>query len=142
MKKNEPIKHIMSRNIISVDHNGTFSAAKNALEEHDIHHVPVLEGAKLVGIISRFDILKYASSEAYCESSHQHDAALDHSITLDNIMTSSNNLIKINEHESVRDAVNILAREKFNCLPVVNDYNELVGMVTSKDIIRYLLEQY
>jgi len=140
MKKNDPIKHIMSTDLITVASNGTFSAAKNALEENKIHHVPVLNGKTLEGVISRVDILKFSYSKAFMNDDKGQDTSLDHTVTLSDVMTKD--VVTINENENIKAAAEILNKYDFNCLPVVNSSSELVGMVTSKDIMGYLLEQY
>jgi CBS domain-containing protein len=42
----------------------------------------------------------------------------------------------------VRNAVQIFAEGKFHSLPVVDNDDNLVGIVTTTDVIRYVLEQY
>lgn len=140
MKHHEPVSHIMSKDLITVSSNGVFSAVKNALEENNIHHVPILNGNKLTGIVSRVDVLKYTYSKAFNVDERQEDTILDSSINLDDIMTKD--IITVNQNDTVKDAAEVLSSNKFNSLPVVNDDNELVGIVTTKDLINYLLEQY
>ena len=48
----------------------------------------------------------------------------------------------VNSNQNVKDAAEILADGNFHALPVVDDEGNLVGMVTSADLIKYLLDQY
>lgn len=42
---------------------------------------------------------------------------------------------------SIRDAAEILSKEEFHALPITQD-GELLGIITTTDVIKYLLEQY
>ena len=63
---------------------------------------------------------------------------MDHSRTIEDLMQA--NPVTIGASEPIRRAAEVLADGWFDCLPVVDD-GELVGMVTSADLILYLLAQ-
>jgi len=140
MKKNEAIKNIMTKNIVSVNITDLFSVAKQKMESLSVNHIPVLEGTKLKGMLSRIDILKYSYSDSYNTDEREENAALDHTVIIEKIMTQD--LTVLSEDDTVRTAVEILTTSSFNSLPIVNAEHELVGFVTSKDLLGYLLEQY
>jgi CBS domain-containing protein len=140
MKKNEAIKNLMTKNIVSVNLSDLFSVAKQKMESLSVHHLPVLEGKKLKGMISRIDILNYSDSKAYGIDEREESSVLDHTLTIEKIMTS--NVTVLSENDTVRTAVEILTTSSFNSLPIVNSEHELVGLITSKDLLGYLLEQY
>jgi len=140
MKKNEAIKNIMTKNIVSVNITDLFSVAKQKMESLSVNHIPVLEGTKLKGMLSRIDILKYSYSDSYNTDEREENAALDHTVIIEKIMTQD--LTVLSEDDTVRTAVEILTTSSFNSLPIVNAEHELVGLVTSKDLLGYLLEQY
>ncbi len=140
MKKNEAIKHLMTENIVTVHLTDLFSLAKEKMTLLGVNHIPVVEEKKLKGIISRIDILKYESSKAYNLNEAADNAALDHTVTINDIMTSD--ITVLSENDTIRQAVKILTNNSFNSLPIVNADYELVGLITSKDLLGYLLEQY
>ncbi len=125
MKTNESIKNVMTKNIVSVNLNDLLTVAKEKMALLSVNHIPVLEGKKLKGMISRMDILNYADDKA---------------CGIEKIMTSD--LTVLSETDTIRTAVRILTTNSFNSLPIVNSDNELVGLITSKDLLGYLLEQY
>jgi len=43
---------------------------------------------------------------------------------------------------TVREVAEVFAEEEFHALPVVNEDNELIGIVTTTDVIKYLIDQY
>ncbi|NOR69904.1 MAG: CBS domain-containing protein, partial [Methylomarinum sp.] len=58
MKKNDPISKIMTTNIIAVHQGQKLSDVRHIIVESNIHHVPVIDGKKLVGLISFSDFMK------------------------------------------------------------------------------------
>ena len=137
MKRNEPVSHIMTPNPFSVQRGQKLSDVRHALSEHNIHHVPVVEGKKLVGMISMTDIVRLSWGAT---DGRGLDTLLDHTATLGDVMAK--NPVRLRQTHSIREAAELLSGGHFHALPVVGDGDELVGIVTSTDLIRYLLEQY
>jgi CBS domain-containing protein len=73
------------------------------------------------------------------QDSRSLDAVLDHTYRLTDVMKAEPVTIPVSG--TVRDAANVLSRGEFHSLPVV-DGRKLAGMVTSTDLIRYLVDQY
>ncbi len=139
MKRNEPVTKIMSRHLVTVHHGDSLSKARQLMQERGVHHVPVVSGDQLVGMISYNDILRVSFGDAFNTDPRAEAAVLDHTMTLEKVMTSD--VSKLTEHSTIREAAELLAQGKFHSLPVVSG-SKLVGMVTSTDLIRYLLEQF
>jgi CBS domain-containing protein len=52
------------------------------------------------------------------------------------------NPVTLPETGTVREAAEILAKSDFHSLPIVSGTSKLVGMVTTTDLIKYLLDQF
>ena len=139
MKKNESVTSIMSEDVKTVHLGQKLSEARKILNEFSIHHLPVVSGGKLVGILSSTDMMEL-SFGAYGTDSRSLDAILDHQFTLEEIMKKE--VTSIKAKQTIRDAASILSEGKFHSLPVVDDKGHLKGIVTSTDLIRYLFKQY
>jgi CBS domain-containing protein len=139
MKHNESVTKIMSRNVVSVHHGDPISKVRQLIKEQGVHHVPVVRGDQLVGLISYSDILRVSFGDAFNADERAVDATLDHTMTLEQIMATD--VTTLTEHSTIREAAEILAQGKFHSLPVLSG-RKLVGMVTSTDLIRYLVEQF
>ncbi|MCC6884532.1 MAG: CBS domain-containing protein [Verrucomicrobiales bacterium] len=139
MKRNDPITKIMNAEVITAHHGDPVSKARKLRQEHDVHHLPVVSGTKLVGLVSWSDILRVSFGDAFGTDERAEAVTLDHSMTLEELMTP--NPDSIGTHGTVREAAEILASGKFHALPVVNG-EELVGMVTTTDLIRYLRDLF
>lgn len=140
MKKNEAITKIMQKDLITVTVKDKLSHCRTLFIEKGIHHLPVVEGNKIIGILSYTDLLKVDSNTIYNQDPKQADTLIDH---LSNIRESmSQTLITINSKKTIREATQILADGSFHSLPVVEEDNTLVGLVTSTDLLRYLSLQF
>jgi CBS domain-containing protein len=138
MKHNEPVSKIMSTHLVTVHHGEAVSKVRQLLREHGIQHIPVVSGPKLVGIISNSDVLRVSFGGAGDERAL--DATLDHTMTIEELMQKDP--VSVRENATIREAAEVLVQGNFHSLPVISDGHKLVGMVTSTDLIRYLLEQF
>lgn len=139
MKKNEAVTKVMSDNPVSVDQNQPVSVARRLLEEKGVHHLPVTNAGNLVGIVTSNDFLRVSFGEFGNQDARTLDAILDHTYKIADLMNSTPTTIT--NTQTVRDAATVLAKSNFHSLPVV-DGDALVGIVTSSDLIHYLLAQY
>jgi len=139
MKKNESVSHIASAALITVQIGQKLSVARKIMQDNQIHHVPVVNGTKLVGLLSSVDLANLNLS-SFGSDEHSNDAILDNQFSLEGIM--SKKLITLKSSSSIREAAEVLAEGHFHSLPIVDDEDNLKGLVTSTDLIRYLLTQY
>lgn len=139
MRKNDPVTNVMAKDLITLNLNDPISKARMLFESLAIHHLPVVSGADLVGILSWSDFLRISFGEFGNQDSRGLDAVLDHTYKLADVMQKNPHTIPASG--TVRDAAQLLATQSFHSVPVV-DGTRLVGLVTTTDLIRYLVEQY
>lgn len=137
MKRNESVRKIMTSNPVTVQVGQSIAEAYKILLEYDFHHVPVIDGKGLVGLITSTDIGRVTYS--FDTDNRMTDAVLDHTRTIADVMQK--NVKSLSSGASIREAAELLADGSFHAVPIVDD-GALVGIVTSTDLIRYLLEQY
>ena len=138
MKRNEKITKIMTPSPVTVHFAQKVSAASKAMSDGGFHHVPVIDGARLVGILSSTDLLRV--SYEYGVDPRTSEAVLDHTVSIASLMKADP--VTLTAEQTVRDAVAVFAEGAFHALPVVDGNGDLLGMVTTTDIMRYVLEQY
>ena len=138
MKKNEPLTQIMSTGLQTIHGGEPVSKLRAIFESGGIHHVPVVSGEKLIGIVSWHDFARISFGEFGNQSSTSLDQTLDHLYTIQDVMVSDP--LTIQKSGTIRDAARLLGTNNFNSLPVVEG-DKLVGIVTSTDLIRYLADQ-
>ena len=137
MKKNEPITHIMSTDLKTVHDAEPVSRLRELFEKDGIHHIPVVSGENLIGIISWNDFMRISFGEFGNQDGKALDEILDHTYKIHDIMVK--NCTTIPQTGTIRDAARLLGSNSFHALPVV-DGEKLVGMVISTDLIRHLAE--
>ncbi|WP_281231247.1 CBS domain-containing protein [Flavobacterium gelatinilyticum] len=138
MKKREPISHIMTKTVVTVNLNDDLTQVVDKLKSNSIRHIPVVNGKKVVGIISRTDINRLTFGALF-EGQEGSDEAVLQMLTIPQVMTAKPKTVT--STAIIRDLAEIFSKEEFHALPVV-DNDELKGIVTTTDVIRYFLEQY
>ena len=112
MRQNELITHIMADSLITATTQDKFSDVYTKMQDNAIHHLPVVEGKALIGIISRVDILKYTYSEAFVPSDPNSLQSLDASVNVSDIMTKD--IVTLKDNDTIKHAVEILTSSSFN----------------------------
>lgn len=137
MRKNEPITHVMTRSVLTVHEADPVSKVRKLIEMHKVHHVPVVKGDALVGIVSWTDIMRVSFGEFGNQDGKQLDSILDHTYKMCDLMVA--NPVSLPITGTVRDAARILAEGNYHALPIV-DGDKLIGIVTSTDLLKFLAE--
>lgn len=138
MKKREPVKHIMTENVLSVKADQPLKEVVSLFKKNTFRHLPVIQGNEIVGIISSTDVNRLTFGTLFDNQEGADEAVLE-MLSIPQVMTSKPKTIS--SETPIKDAAEIFATEGFHALPVV-DENELKGIVTTTDVIRYMLDQY
>jgi CBS domain-containing protein len=138
MKKNESVTKIMSTKLETIHEGEPVSKLRKIFEQDSVHHIPVVSGEKLIGIVSWNDFMRISFGEFGNQDAKGLDHILDHTYKIHDVMNQ--NPTTIPKSGTIRDAARLLGSHSFHALPVV-DGETLVGLVTSTDLIRYLAEQ-
>jgi CBS domain-containing protein len=113
------------------------SDVRRALADSRIHHLPVVDGKRLVGIISTTDLIEYGFRPR--DSHEDLDEYLDEHFSIEQIMHAD--VVTIPSDSTVRDAARALTTGTLHSVPVVDEARNLVGIVTSTDLVSYLMSQ-
>jgi CBS domain-containing protein len=136
MKTQDPIKHIMTTEVFTVQEDGKLQDVIQVLKKHHIRHVPILRGQQLVGMISRTDINRLSFGALFENQSNADETVLE-ILSIPEVMTSN---IKVAQAtQSIHEVAQIFTTEKFHTLPVVHEGN-LIGIISTTDIILFFLE--
>ena len=138
MKKREPVSHIMTKDVITVEENDKLSEVAAIFRKKGIRHLPVKKGGKIIGMISRNDINRLTFGALF-DNQEGADEAILQMLTIPQIMTAD--LRTVSSDTPVREVAEIFSTAEYHSLPVVDD-GELKGIVTTTDVIKYMLDQF
>lgn len=138
MKKREPVSTIMTKDVISVSEKGSLDEVVSIFKNKSIRHLPVKEGNKVVGIISRTDINRLTFGALF-DNQEGIDAAVLDMLNIPQVMSDKPRTVT--SDTTIREVAEIFSEAEYHSLPVV-DNDELRGIVTTTDVIKYMLEQY
>ncbi|MFY7758684.1 MULTISPECIES: CBS domain-containing protein [Flavobacterium] len=139
MKQHVPVTSIMTKNVIKLNVTDDLTKAETLFKKHHIRHIPVVNGNRIVGMLSLTDLLRISFADAVDDEAQEVDVTVYNMFTVEQVM--ARNLVKVSPETSIREVAEILATKEFHALPVVMD-ELLVGIVTTTDLIKYLLAQY
>jgi CBS domain-containing protein len=98
---------------------------------HSVHHLPVVNGENLVGMLSSADLMKL---EFLMSRGPVRGKLLDKKFPIAKLMRTP--VVSVTEHESAEYAAALMAKHGIHCLPVVNVMERLIGILTTTDLIR------
>ena len=133
-----PVIRVMTANPVTVQASQHVNEARMLLAAEGIHHLPVVDTDRLIGIISSSDIVKLGMA-IYDGPARGAGDLEDDSYTVDAVM--HRHPIAVGIDATVREAARILATGGFHSLPVVGYNNILKGIVTSTDLINMLIKR-
>ncbi len=141
LRKNESVTKIMTKELQTINATTSLSAVGKMFAENNFHHLPVVSGSRLTGIVSFLDLMRVSFADSFGVSENQavYDV-LDRTLSVEAIMTKEPTTIE--SKQNIKDAAEILAKSEFHALPVVDGEGDLLGMVTSADLLKYLVDQY
>ena len=138
MKYIPPISSIMSTDIIALNSDDDLETAEMLFKRHKIRHIPVVSGETVLGMLSYTDLLRISFADAVDESESEVDSVVYNMFTINQVMVKD--VVTVPSTATIKDVAEVLSEREFHALPVV-DNGRLVGIVTTTDLINYLLKQ-
>ncbi len=132
------VSSIMTRGVVTVDMDDSLQTIREILNSFEFHHIPVVDNQKLIGIISDRDLLSELSPFLDTPSQEHRDFAI---LKRKAHQIMSRILITVNAETSIEKASNLLLENNISCLPVISTQDNVEGIVTWKDILRFYMKQ-
>jgi acetoin utilization protein AcuB len=129
------VESVMSRSVVTLQPQQTLRDAIDLLRSKHIRHLPVVEGGKLVGIVSDRDVKRTTPSLVSGIEREEYDEALE-TTKVSRFMTRDP--VTVSPRTSLKAAVAIFIERKVGALPVVGADGALEGIVTEIDLLRVL----
>jgi len=113
------VKEVMN-DAVGVDHDISLKAAAKIMSDKNIGSLVVVKGSKVIGIVTERDVMKNLSN-------------LSRKI----LSIVAKQVITIEQNDDIDDAALLMAQHKIRRLPVLDKQGNLVGIVTSTDLIAH-----
>ena len=126
------VSDIMTREVITLSEEDNLSGVSEGMERFRFRHLPVVDGKKLIGLITHQNLLKVAASTLEPASDRRTQAFNERLFARDVMLRD---VVTVREDTRVVDAARLMWNEKIGCLPVVTEGNRLVGIVTEADFV-------
>ena len=139
MIRKAPVSTIMTKDVITLHNSDSLELAEYLFKSHHIRHIPVVKEDAIIGMLSYTDLLRISFADAVDEEEETVDTVVYNMFSIGQVMAK--NLISVSSIASIKEVAEILAKKEFHAIPVV-DNKKLVGIVTTTDLINYLLEQF
>ncbi len=130
------VQHRMKPNPITVGPHDSFRHAMSLIRQRGIRHLPVVEGNRLVGIVTDRDIRQSSPSPATGLEVHELHYLLEQ-VQVREIMTSK--VVTVTPETLIEEAARLMLRHRIGGLPVVQD-GLLVGIITETDILQAFVD--
>ena len=123
---------MMSRKLFTIEPDTVLQNLEEHMEKFRFGHLPVVDGDKLVGLISHGDLL-HASSSFLSDHAEQRNAII-HQIPVSRIMQRE--LITVKPDDALSEVAALMWEARVGCVLVVEADDKLVGIITEGDFLR------
>ncbi|MDD1742354.1 MAG: CBS domain-containing protein, partial [Methanotrichaceae archaeon] len=127
------VKDYMSSPVYVIQRNENIQRARNLMFKYGIGRLPVLDGPHLVGIVTKYDI-----TNRLMQTTPEWRRRPIDKVPVNVVMTE--NPITIFPDATMSQAAQIMVENGFSGLPVERE-REIIGIITSRDFIRFFSEQ-
>jgi acetoin utilization protein AcuB len=137
MARNRAMKvvDVMTQNPLSMTPSETVGQADEVMSENRIRQLPVVDGSTLVGIITDRDIRSFLDSGSLLVPDARAKAL---ATEIKEVM--STDPLTLSPDDDLQEALELLIEEKIGGIPVMDQAEGLVGIVTYVDVLRCFLD--
>lgn len=132
-----PVSSIMTHNPITVPSSTSLYEVNELFHQKGFHHMPVADDGKLVGMISKKDLLLYKRKQTEEIDKVIQDQRLKAYKVADAMVTG---VARLSPSDHIATSLLIFKENRFHCVPVL-DEDEIVGILTTHDIVKSLLPE-
>ncbi len=136
MRATDRVDKLMSEDVLSIGIDDPASEALRLFASYPLHHLPVLSGEKVVGMLSSADIMKMTAVTP--ETASVLGAYLDQRVKVATLMSKP--AITMRPDATLIEAARTMAGNGVHALPVVDEAERLLGIITTTDVMHAALE--
>ena len=135
MDRNTKVGQVMTTRLVTLGPNDTMNKTQEIFRKNNIHHIPIVQDKKVVGIISKTDYLKilHGFTLFKTQKSELYNSAILRSLLTSEVMTKQ--VATLHPNDTIEVAAGFFKENLFHALPIVDDNSNLVGIITTYDLI-------
>jgi len=131
------VRELMTTDVVTLTEDESLAHAQRCMARGRIRHLPVLRERTLVGLITHRDLLA-ASFSIFAEVEAKEQRRVFDTVRV--VEAMHRDVVTVSPDLPVSKAARILLENKYGCLPVVNDEQQLQGIVTEADFLRLTVQ--
>lgn len=131
-------KYVMKSPVITLKSDVKIEIAKDLIRKHHFHHFPIVdEQDKIIGLLTDRDLLRNSPNQQHRRSEDKVSTDLD---AVSNLMSTK--LVVAYANTPIADIGRSMLAENIQCVPIVDHEHQVIGIVTSSDFIRCVIEHH
>ena len=131
------VADLMTSDVVTLTEDETLAHAQRCMARGRIRHLPVVREGQLVGLITHRDLLA-ASFSIFAEVETSEQRRVFDTVRV--VEAMHRDVVTVSADLSVSKAARILLENKYGCLPVVDEEQQLQGIVTEADFLRLTVQ--
>jgi len=139
VKNKKPVSHYMTDEVVTIRPDDSLLEAHRLMGTKRIRSLVVMEGEKMVGLVTRTDLM---SSDPSRMASRNNQKVSLQILTESVEKVMSKSLVTIAPDASIVDAAELMLEHKIHCLPVVDAEQNLVGIITESDLFLMIVQKF
>ena len=130
------INEVMTSEVYIISPDTTLLEARRIFDTHGFHHLPVVKEGRVVGMLSKSDVMLVSSGFPIQDPDvrKEKNSSLLSKLLAEEVMTRQ--VVKLKPEMQLGVAVGIFLENLFHALPVVDEDNQLVGILSLIDLVR------
>lgn len=129
------VKDLMTKDVITLQRSESINLAEEVMKLARVRHLPVIDGKKVVGLVTHRDLLR-AQMSMFADLSRDERKEIQQGIRVADVMRTQ--IRTIEPTMTALEAAKVMRRNTYGCLPVVED-GVLVGILTEADFIELVI---
>ncbi len=136
------VKDFMTKNLFTIREDETISRALSLMRKKRVTRLPVVEGEKLLGLLTLHDIIEhiYKPKERFEAGNYFDEKVSVLDLPVKNLMVK--NVVTVKENSSVKEVISLMLEYTLNSIIVVDEVFNVKGIITRKDLLELLTSFY
>lgn len=121
---------VMSTSILTTDVNTSVDEALRLMRHHDVHHLLLEDRGRIVAVVSDRDLVRQGMRLTSSEDERKALRPV--------FQVAHYHLVSAPQSEPIVEVARTMLRDGISSLPILNEAGEIAGILTSRDLLRYL----